>query len=654
MQNISIHSLFELSYVNHPLISPDGELVAFAVQHILEEQNRYESDLYLLTRDGRTQRLTCFGDVRNYLWDEDGTLLFSSRGGTAAAGAGTALYAWTREDGVTPAGIILPEAGAELIHADAKRILFAAGHTLPADHPIQREIEAQPLDTVDVFDELPFWMNGAGVINRSRRGLYCYDRASGGTVRLTQDQFDTELISVQGDLALYTGCLNQGRKPIHSEVRLHNLATGEDKLLLPAGGYDFSYVGLWNGAAIMAAVPGSQLSAKIDCDFFRIDLETGAVTLFAPFGHACCAPGGAASDMRLGALNAVAVDGDSLYFVSHLEGSARLCRLNRDGSITENLTGEGSCDSLDARAGRLVVCGLFGDRLCELYEDGVQLTHFNDTFFAQHKVSTPEPYRFVDEDGYEIHGWCIKPVDYRPGQSYPAVLQIHGGPRVMYGSVFYHEMQVLAAAGYFVLFCNPRGSDSYGDHFAELEDRYGTVDYMNLMHFVDQMLERYPDIDPDRLGVAGGSYGGFMTNWIIGQTDRFKAAVSQRSTSLWLTFTFTGDISTIYDPFHLCGLEQEKLDRAWELSPLKYADQVKTPTLFIQADEDYRCYMCDAVMMYSALQLRGVDSRLCLFHGENHSLSRIGKPLARVRRLREMVGWFDRYLKPAAESPKSC
>ena len=96
------------------------------------------------------------------------------------------------------------------------------------------------------------------------------------------------------------------------------------------------------------------------------------------------------------------------------------------------------------------------------------------------------------------------------------------------------------------------------------------------------------------------------------------------------------------------------LDRAWELSPLKYADRVKTPTLFIQADEDYRCYMCDAVMMYSALQLRGVDSRLCLFHGENHSLSRIGKPLARVRRLREMVGWFDRYLKPAAESPKSC
>ena len=431
-------------------VKKGGSLVAFTVQRAVEESNDYKSDLYLLARNGRVRRLTAPGDVRDYLWMEDGTLLFTSRGGEEereiGEGEGTRICCWNEKSGVGPYGVVLPRAHAELLYADETHILFAAWHTLAASHKIQQSIEAAPLESVDVFDEIPFWMNGAGITNRRRRGLYCYDRSNGRTVRLTQDQFDVEQVSIRGGQVLYTGCLNRDRRTGVSEIRLYDLASGTDRQLLDGSGYDFSYAGLWNGTAIMMAVPNSSLSAKTDGDFFRINLESGEVSLFARYGHSCCTPGGTSSDMRLGAVNAVATDGGSLYFVSHRKGDTCLCRLDQDGHIEEGLTGQGSCDSFDVRGGRVIVCGMFGDRICELYENGVQLTHFSDAFYAEHAVSTPEPYSFTDSDGYDIHGWCIKPVNYRPGQSHPAVLQIHGGLRAMYGSVFYHGMQVLAAS----------------------------------------------------------------------------------------------------------------------------------------------------------------------------------------------------------------
>lgn len=300
---------------------------------------------------------------------------------------------------------------------------------------------------MEVFDELPFWMNNAGVINRTRQGIYCYDRAGGETAALTREEFDVELVSVEGDLILYTGCLHLGRRPDASEVRLYDLAAGTDRQLLAPGKYDFSYAGLWNGAAIMAAVPDSRLSARTDYDFYRIGLEDGEVSLFARYGNTCCVGGGVSSDAQLGSFSAVVPDGDSLCFMSNLAGDACVCRLDNDGHIEERLTSGGSCDSFDIRNGRLVVCGMYHDRICELYENGVRLTHFNDAFFETHTVSSPEVHRFVDDDGYEIHGWCIKPADYEPGKKYPAILQIHGGPRIIFGNVFYHEMQVMAASG---------------------------------------------------------------------------------------------------------------------------------------------------------------------------------------------------------------
>ncbi|MBQ5806098.1 MAG: S9 family peptidase, partial [Lachnospiraceae bacterium] len=167
-----------------------------------------------------------------------------------------------------------------------------------------------------------------------------------------------------------------------------------------------------------------------------------------------------------------------------------------------------------------------GQKLAELYLDGEQITDFNGALFAELSVVTPEPLTFTATDGYEIHGWVMKPADYEEGKTYPAILHIHGGPRTVFSDVFHHEMQMWANAGYFVFFSNPRGSDGRGTAFGDINGIYGTVDYANLMEFTDKVLEAYPMIDTARVGVTGGSYGGFMTNWIIGHTDRFKAAAT--------------------------------------------------------------------------------------------------------------------------------
>ena len=253
----------------------------------------------------------------------------------------------------------------------------------------------------------------------------------------------------------------------------------------------------------------------------------------------------------------------------------------------------------------------------------------------------PEFTSFVNRDGVRIDGFVIYPADYERGKKYPGVLHIHGGPRQAYSSNYAHEMQLFSSHGYFVFFCNPRGSASRGEKFSALGDRRGTIDYEDIMAFTDHVLERYPDLDGERLGVTGISFGGFMTNWIIGHTGRFRAAVSCCSIVNNLSFFGVSDENSwgsLLAPW-------DNVQRGWDGSPLKYYRNVTTPTMFVQTYEDYRCPLSEAVQMYTALQIIGVDTRLCMFHGESHSLSRTGHPRNRVRRLRAILEWMDKYLK---------
>ncbi|MFR0978478.1 MAG: alpha/beta hydrolase family protein [Holdemania filiformis] len=235
--------------------------------------------------------------------------------------------------------------------------------------------------------------------------------------------------------------------------------------------------------------------------------------------------------------------------------------------------------------------------------------------------------------------------DYDPSKKYPAILDIHGGPRASYGPVFYREMQYWANEGYFVFFCNVHGSDGRGDAFADLRGKFGTIDFNDFMQFTDAVLKAYPQIDAKRIGVTGGSYGGYMTNWIIGHTERFACAASQRSISNWVSENMVSDIGFSFGNDQMDATPWSDVNKIWDQSPLKAADQCVTPTLFIHSFEDYRCPIQEGMQMYNAIVHHGVEARMCLFKGESHGLSRGGKPLHRIRRLQEITDWMNRFCK---------
>lgn len=216
----------------------------------------------------------------------------------------------------------------------------------------------------------------------------------------------------------------------------------------------------------------------------------------------------------------------------------------------------------------------------------------------------------------------------------------------MYGQTFFHELQLLAAKGYVVLYTNPRGGHGYGQQFVDaVREDYGGKDYTDLMSAVDYALENYDFIDQERLGVTGGSYGGFMTNWIVGHTNRFKAAVTQRCISNWLSFYGVSDIGYFFTKWELGKNLLEDPAKLWDFSPLKYAENVETPLLIVHGELDFRCPIEQAEQMFVALKHLRKEVEFVRFPGANHELSRSGKPEMRIERLNHITRWFEEYLK---------
>ena len=241
----------------------------------------------------------------------------------------------------------------------------------------------------------------------------------------------------------------------------------------------------------------------------------------------------------------------------------------------------------------------------------------------------------------------MKPVGWKSGNSYPCVLEMHGGPRGVYGDGIFQEFQLLTAEGYAVIYTNPRGSAGYEEPYSQAVMRhYGEVDTEDFLDFTDEALKRYPWIDESRLGLTGGSYGGYTTNWIISHSDRFKAAVTCRSICNWISKFGVSDIGFM-QPESISGEKTywgEALVEQMKHSPLYYVDNVKTPCLIIHSEQDYRCPIAEGEQWFTALKLLGVPTELIRFPEENHELSRSGKPKHREERLEHILRWFREYL----------
>ncbi|HEC78256.1 MAG TPA: S9 family peptidase, partial [candidate division WOR-3 bacterium] len=274
-----------------------------------------------------------------------------------------------------------------------------------------------------------------------------------------------------------------------------------------------------------------------------------------------------------------------------------------------------------------------------------QLTGINKRYFSMHRIPKPEELWFEGYKGRRIQGWLLKPPGFNRKKRYPLIVQIHGGPHAAYGNSFFHEFQVLAAKGYIVFYSNPHGSVGYGEKFAkELHNRWGIPDTKDIMKAV-HLLSRRKYIDKKRMGVMGGSYGGFMTNWLIGHTDIFKAAVTMRSVVNMLSF-FCSDFGfALPKEFKGFWWRNKNFDFYWNMSPIKYVTRMKTPLLIIHSEQDHRCPISQAEELFVALKLLKRDVEMVRFPLEPHGLSRHGSPRRREKRLEFILKFIEKHLK---------
>jgi dipeptidyl aminopeptidase/acylaminoacyl peptidase len=336
-----------------------------------------------------------------------------------------------------------------------------------------------------------------------------------------------------------------------------------------------------------------------------------------------------------------------------------------DGSGEPRLLagGERVVTGLDVAGGRLVFTASEPARLSELYDGGPaaggdenpaavgrRLTSAGDGFAAGRELVRPERFTAVSADGSEVDAWIMRPAGYEEGKKYPTLLNIHGGPYGQYGVGFFDEFQVYCGAGYAVVFSNPRGSSGGTEEWARAirgpgaeGPGWGSVDYEDCMAAVDEAIRRFDFVDADRLGVIGGSYGGYMTSWIVGHTDRFKAAVSERAVnnfdSQWGSSDFGWDFKGYTGKFLY-----EDLDLYRGVSPVTHAENIHTPLLILHSEDDLRCPVEQAEHLFVTLRLLKRPVELVRFPAESHELTRSGSPVHRVQRFDLVLEWFDRYL----------
>ena len=654
MKAVSIDAFCRLKFLSRVSFSPEGRSACLVVTEIDKAKDEYRSCLWL-RRDGKLRKLTSFGKESSFQYLDEDTILFpgkreeadkesiESRWYRISLSGGEAELAWTFP---IPVSKVLPLPDGDLLLAGTSfpgfEELYRGGKKLLADYQKQQK-EGKDYEEIT---QVPWWWNGSTFTKGSYTSLFRYSARTRKLRRLTALNVNVSAPELSPDRksVFYLASPVRPRLRMMGETRLCRMdLAGEKEIVLAGDREDFSLFGCTPGehfAVVLAS--DNRFGLNTDADFYRLDYASGELSLLARWGESIGSSVG--SDIRYGGGRSCKMDGDVFYFISTRFDSARLYKLE-DGEITPVTDRDGSVDCFDVCRGKLLQIALYDMKGQELYDGrGRQLSRFNERALRDSYVAKPEILN-VQRKGYEVHGFVLRPKDYVPGKKYPVILDVHGGPKTVYGPVFYHEMQYWAGRGYFVIFCNPTGSDGRGA-FMDIRGKYGTIDYEDLMAFTDAALEAWPDMNAEELFETGGSYGGFMTNWIIGHTDRFRACASQRSISNWLSFGVS-DIGAEFVPDQNAADAWSDPEKLWFHSPLKYADRVKTPTLFIHAFEDYRCPIDQGYQMFAALIEHGVESRLVCFRGENHELSRSGKPSHRLKRLREITEWFDAHRKEA-------
>lgn len=659
MKKVAIEDFARIKKLGSLTLSPSGKKAVLTVTEGSIEDNNYRTDLWVWdeSHSPALYRLTAGEDGKAPCFLDEDTILFPAdrkkRHPSTPAEKYTVYNRISLTGGEAEEAFVLPFAASDLtpVSEDVYLVCGLRDLRIPDLSGMDDAEKAAAMKALEeekdyeVFDELPFWVNGRGVVNKKRLGLYLVDVRENTRKLLTADYFDLHGFTLRDDhqQVVFWGNEYTAMDTQKSRMFIYDLAA-ETAVEVPLENrYRVGSAEFVGDEIVFTAATGEKYGSSENPAFYRCAPDGTFTLLSAPDPSL----GPVGSDIAGGGSSFSG--GDGFYFVQTVGYHSRYCRLTLSGGIETLVDDVNIVSCARGHGNNIFFIGMEKDAPQELYRkvngQVQKLSGFNAAYLAEHEIAHTEHFTFIDKDGVEIDGWVLRPADFDETKTYPAILDVHGGPQTAYGEGFFHEMQYWAGLGYIVFFCNPRGSSGKGGGFADIYgDNYGVRDYNDIMEFTDEVLRRVPQIDEKRVAMTGGSYGGFMANWIIGHTDRFAAVASQRSISNYISKCLTTDIGYYHNLSAIQADPWNSPEKMWAHSPLAYADKAVTPTLFIQSDEDYRCWMGDAVQMLQALLMHGVPARMCLFHGENHELSRSGKPRHRVRRLREITNWFDQWL----------
>ena len=650
MKAIELKDFLQYKFLNNVRISPDGSSATFGVAMCDEENNAYKQNIYLY-RDGKAIPLTQSGKDSSAMYLDSDTVMFKSSRENCEE-VKTVFYKITLMGGEAEKYFEIPLAVSKIEQIGDGQFVFLASYDKDFSY-VGREDKKEELlkakkeaADYEVFTKIPFCHNGGGYAKNTSSRLYTYNVETKVLKQISPEGLEISSFQLKEDKSEILVIAETEKKKVSMKASLHTYRFESETWaeVIPEKEYTIDAAFYFDNTILFVGNKDVTHGCNENGRFFKVS-SNNEITLFCDNEESL--HGSVGSDCRFGGGITMKVDGEKLYFISTRVKDAHLMSLNKEGEIKEEIVLDGSVDCFDVNEGNIFFIGMKDGKLQELYkqaDETEQLTELNEKILEDKYVASYEEVIF-ENDSLGFKGWVLLPKDYDSNKKYPAILDIHGGPKTVYGTVFYHEMQLWANMGYFVFFTNPRGGDGRGNEFLDIFGKYGTIDYDDLMKFTDVVLEKYPAIDAARVGVTGGSYGGFMTNWIVGHTNRFACAAMQRSISNWISFYGTSDIGMFFTEDQIHGNIFDSVEKLWEHSPLKYVKNVVTPTLFIHSDEDFRCPLEQATQFYTAMVDLGVEARFVMFHGENHELSRSGKPKHRVRRLQEITNWMELYLK---------
>ena len=646
--------LYRFRWLDHVRLSPTGDRVAYQVGWADTEARENRGAVVVQGLAPGSEPAPIAGSDRRCQqpeWSPDGSqLAFLGRCGTrdqlfvASAQGGPATQLSEVVEGVTalrwsPDGSRIAFLARELAEPDA-----AVDDPRPPELPSQ----ARRSPVARVARRLDYKRDGTGYLDGRRLHLFVVELRTAERSQLTDGAWSVEgfdwapdgrALAVTGDAEpeadlrrqahLHVVQLDGARRRLVGSMKISEPAWSPNGDLIAFLAPNGDVPGLHERVWVVGTAGGEPRCLTLDLD------------------RAC--DGDLLSDMR--GRHAVRLvwspAGDRVFFLASGAGVVELFSVDLDGRLrTELASDRRAIYSFDVRSDRVVVCASDPTNPGEVavVEGGRErrLTDANP-WLRDRFVAVPERREFVADDGLRVEGWLIRPADHDPSRKSPLVLEIHGGPHAQYGWTFLHEFQVLAGMGFLVLFVNPRGSDGYGEAFKRAAARdWGGADYRDLISALDQLVGTGL-VDEARLGVAGGSYGGYMTNWMVGQSDRFAAAVAMRSICNLVSDYATHDIVP-WAVEELGPPPWETVDELWRRSPIRYADRIRTPLLLLHSEMDLRCPISQAEELFGALRLLGREVELVRFPGESHDLSRSGRPDRRVERLRRIAGWFERHL----------